>query len=200
MTRFTDDDRDRIRAELIEAGHDLFGRHGFDRTRVHDVTDVVGIGTSTFYQFFDSKEDLYLAVLLAERDRIYGELESALSSAGTARAEVETTLRTLFSEVQSSPLTRRLFVDGEIRLVEGRLDGTVREGSDAGQLEATLPQSGSWVAHEEFRLDDPAVVGGLFRSLLFVTQAQDTPLLPDQEYTEIEERVIETVVDGLFVD
>ena len=200
MTRFTDDDRDRIRVELVEAGHDLFSTHGFGRTRVRDVTQTVGIGTSTFYQFFDSKEDLYLAVLLAERDRIYGELESALSSAGTARAEVETTLRTLFSEVRSSPLTRRLFVDGEIRLLDERLDGTTREGAEAGRLEATLPQPGAWVAREDFRLDDPAAVGGLFRSLLFVTQAQDTPLLPDQEYAAIEDRLIETVVDGLFVE
>jgi len=200
MTRFTDDDRDRIRAELIEAGHDLFGRHGFDRTRVRDVTEAVGIGTSTFYQFFDSKEDLYLAVLLAERDRISGELESALSSAGTARAEVETMLRTLFSEVRSSPLTRRLFVDGEVRLVEAQLDGTTREDAAAGRLEATLDGPGAWVAREDFRLDDPAVVGGLFRSLLFVTQAQDTPLLSDGDYAAIEERLIETVVDGLFVE
>jgi len=73
MTRFSDDDRDRIRAELVEAGRDLFARHGFDRTRVRDVTEAVGIGTSTFYQFFDAKEDLYLAVLLVERDRIYAD-------------------------------------------------------------------------------------------------------------------------------
>lgn len=198
MTRFSDDDRDRIRAELVEAGRDLFARHGFDRTRVRDVTEAVGIGTSTFYQFFDAKEDLYLAVLLVERDRIYDRLDAAAREAATPRAEAETVLRTMFAEVRSSPLTRRLFVDGEIRLVEAQLDGAIRDPDDPGAPDRTLPQIDSWVARDEFRIDDPETVAGLFRSLLLVTQAQDTPLLPPGSYEAIEDHLIETVVDGLF--
>ncbi|MDB2239693.1 TetR/AcrR family transcriptional regulator, partial [Halorubrum ezzemoulense] len=38
MARFTDEDRERIRKELIEAGHKLFAQFGFDRTRVSDIT------------------------------------------------------------------------------------------------------------------------------------------------------------------
>ena len=78
--------------------------------------------------------------------------------------------------------------------------GGARQGAAAGRLEATLDRPGAWVARDDFRLDDPAVVGGLFRSLLFVTQVQDTPLLPDGDYATIEDRLIETVVDGLFVE
>ncbi len=198
MTRFSDDDRDRIRAELVEAGRDLFARHGFDRTRVRDVTEAVGIGTSTFYQFFDAKEDLYLAVLLVERDRIHDRLDAAAREADTPRAEAETVLRTMFAEVRSSPLTRRLFVDGEIRLVEAQLDGATRDPDAPEAPDRTLPQIDAWVDRDEFRLDDPETVAGLFRSLLLVTQAQDTPLLPPESYEAIEDRLIETIVDGLF--
>ena len=199
MTRFTDEDRNRIREELIASGHDLFARHGFERTRVSDVTEAVGIGTSTFYQFFDSKEDLYLDVLLVERDRIHDELVSALGPATTPREEAETVLRTMFAEVRSSPLTRRLFVDGEIRLIEDQLAGTTSIPDDPGEPEQMLTQFNEWADREDFRLNDPDVVGGLFRSLLFVTQAQDTPLLPPDSYEAIEDHLIETVVDGLFL-
>ena len=221
---FSDEDRERIRGELIEAGHELFALHGFDRTRVSDVTDAAGIGTSTFYQFFDSKEELYLAVLVAERERLFDQLEAAVAEAETPRAEAETILRTTLGQVRSNPLIRRLFVDGEIRRVEAQLDGAgfddASEGNDdpggcaAGGTEGTigggdgdaetgfgrvLPQPEEWVARDDFRIDDPEIVRGLLRSLLFVTQARETPVVPDGTYDAVEETLIETVVAGLFV-
>ncbi|TKX74439.1 TetR/AcrR family transcriptional regulator [Halorubrum sp. GN11_10-6_MGM] len=132
MTRFSNEDRERIRGDLVEAGHDCFARFGFDRTRVSDVTDVVGIGTSTFYQFFNSKEELYLAVLLNEREHMFETLESAVAEAATPREEAEAILRTTFGEVRSNPLIRRLFVDGEIRRIKSQLDETAAEENATG--------------------------------------------------------------------
>ena len=220
MTRFSDEDRERIRGELTEAGHELFALHGFDRTRVSDVTDAAGIGTSTFYQFFDSKEQLYLAVLIAERERLFDQLEAAVAEAETPRAEAETILRTTLGQVRSNPLIRRLFVDGEIRRVETQLDGASYGDAGGGDSDAAacaaggdgsggdspdqtafgrvLPQPDEWVARDDFRIDDPAVVRGLLRSLLFVTQARETPVVPDGTYDAVEETLIETVVAGLF--
>lgn len=222
MTRFSAEDRERIRADLIEAGHDLFARYGFDRTRVSDVTDAAGIGTSTFYQFFDSKEALYLAVLIAERERLFETLEAEVEAAETPREEAETILRTTLGQVRSNPLIRRLFVDGEIRRIDEQLDGTSYDSAHgAGDQEVTggscgggdtadsdeqiafdrvLPQPDEWVARDDFRIDDPTIVRGLLRSLLFVTQARETPVVPAGTYDDVENALIETVVEGLFAD
>ena len=223
VTRFSEEDRERIRADLIDAGHDLFARYGFDRTRVSDVTDAAGIGTSTFYQFFDSKEALYLAVLIAERGRLFETLEAEVAAAETPREEAETILRTTLGQVRSNPLIRRLFVDGEIRRIDEQLNGTSYDDThdsggdgetvgcgdggdhtaDSGErvaFDRVLPQPDAWVERDDFRIDDPEVVRGLMRSLLFVTQARETPVVPDGTYDEVEEALIETVVEGLFAD
>jgi len=225
VTRFSEEDRERIRADLIEAGHELFARYGFDRTRVSDVTDAAGIGTSTFYQFFDSKEALYLAVLIAERGRLFETLEAEVAAAETPREEAETILRTTLGQVRSNPLIRRLFVDGEIRRIDEQLNGTsyddahdsddgmtvgCGDGGDRGNgttdsgeqvaFDRVLPQPEEWVERDDFRIDDPEVVRGLMRSLLFVTQARETPVVPAGTYDEVEEALIETVVEGLFAD
>lgn len=221
MTRFSEEDRERIRADLIEAGHDLFARYGFDRTRVSDVTDAAGIGTSTFYQFFDSKEALYLAVLIAERERLFETLEEEVAAAETPREEAETILRTTLGQVRSNPLIRRLFVDGEIRRIDEQLNGTSYDDAhdsggdgatagcsdgdtaDSGEqvaFDRVLPQPDEWVERDDFRIDDPEIVRGLMRSLLFVTQARETPVVPAEAHDEVEEALIETVVEGLFAD
>ncbi|MFD1569951.1 TetR/AcrR family transcriptional regulator [Halorubrum laminariae] len=227
MTRFSEEDRERIRAELVEAGHNLFARHGFDRTRVSDVTDAAGIGTSTFYQFFDSKEALYLAVLIAERERLFKTLEAEVAAVETPRAEAETILRTTLGQVRSNPLIRRLFVDGEIRRIDEQLNGTSYDdepGTEGGAVtgngcagsdtagsdtagtddelafDRVLPQPDEWVARDDFRIDDPEIVRGLLRSLLFVTQARETPVVPAGAYDDVEDALIDTVVEGLFAD
>jgi AcrR family transcriptional regulator len=172
---------------------------------VSDVTDEVGIGTSTFYQFFDSKEALYLAVLLNEREHLFATLEAAIADAETPREEAEATLRTTFEEVRSNPLIRRLFVDGEIRRIESQLDDTTAEGDLTGDCSNSstvhgrvLPHPDRWVESGAARIDDPDIVRGLFRSVLFVTQARETPVVPDGTYEAIEEALIETIVAGLF--
>ncbi|WP_128906682.1 TetR/AcrR family transcriptional regulator [Halorubrum amylolyticum] len=223
MTQFTDEDRERIRKELIEAGHKLFAQFGFDRTRVSDITEEVGIGTSTFYQFFDSKEELYLVVLVSERDQLFEHLEAAVDEMETPQAEAEMILRTTLEQVRSNPLIRRLFVEGEIRRIDEQLNGTnyhdatgtsdgndtaTTSGSDSDSKPDTgveakfrvLPQPEAWVARDDVRIDDPDIVRGLLRSLLFVTQARDTPVVLNETYDEVEEVLIDTVVTGLFAD
>ncbi len=202
MTSFSDDDRERIRTELIDAGRELFARFGFERTRIRDVTEAVGIGTSTFYQFFDSKEELYVAVLIVERERLEDQLETAVAGAETPKDEVRALLRTLFAEIRSNPLISRLIVEGELRDLQNQLSEAERQSISVSPPEDTLTLAERWAGVDEFRYDDPEVIRGLFRSLVFVTRSQDTLIgtLHVEEYAAVEERLIETIVDGLFVD
>ncbi|GAA0515099.1 transcriptional regulator, TetR family [Halorubrum aquaticum] len=202
MSRFSESERDRIRSQLIEDGRELFARFGFDRTRIRDVTESVGIGTSTFYQFFDSKEALYVAVLHAERERLETHIDEAVSEADTPREEVKTMLRTTFREVRSNRLASRLIVEGELQLLYDQLSEAERQSIGPDARETELPYARRWAAMDEVRYDDPDLISGLFRSLIFVTRAQDSPIgiLHVSEYEEVETALIETIVDGLFVD
>ena len=57
-----------------------------------------------------------------------------------------------------------------------------------------------WVARDDIRIDDPDIVRGLLRSLLFVIQVRDTPVVQTKSYDEIEKALIDTVVSELFAD
>lgn len=79
MRGFSDEERERIREQLIETGRELLLTYGPKKTTVEDITDPVGIAKPTFYQFFDAKTDLYIVIL--ER-----ELQEYME---TARSELE---------------------------------------------------------------------------------------------------------------
>jgi AcrR family transcriptional regulator len=57
------------RRELItEAAGRLFGERGYDGTRLDDIAAAAGVTKPVLYRHFDSKRDLYLALLARHRD------------------------------------------------------------------------------------------------------------------------------------
>ena len=202
MTRFSDEDRERIRRELVEAGRELFTQHGFDRTRIKDVTEAVEIGTSTFYQFFSSKEMLYVAVLKQERDRLIERVDAAVADAETPRDEVRTMLETLFDEVRSDPLISRMIVENELQTLLTQLSASERESLRAEPAGEPLGYADRWVQVASFRFDDPDLVRDTITSLIFTTRSQELIREPGTA-TEpgcVDQALIDTMVDGLFIN
>lgn len=75
----------RTRASLVEAARRVFERDGYVDARLADITVEAGCSTGTFYTYFDSKDEVFNAVLEAVEDdmlhpgmeRIEGEQASA---------------------------------------------------------------------------------------------------------------------------
>lgn len=51
------------KAEILDAALDIFSQNSFECTKVEDIARLCGIGKSTVYEYFKSKEDIFLAVL-----------------------------------------------------------------------------------------------------------------------------------------
>ncbi|MFC7185374.1 TetR/AcrR family transcriptional regulator [Halorubrum yunnanense] len=202
MSRFTDRDRERIRSQLVEAGRELFTQFGFERTRISDLTAEVGIGTSTFYQFFDSKEALYVDVLLAERESLEGKIAAAVAEVDTPREEVRVLLKTTLSEVRANPLISSLIVDGELRALQDRIADAESDGHSIAiePHDSELPFAERWAKLDAFRYDDPELIDQLFVSLVFTARSRNAPIGPgtDAAYEEVEDALIETIVEGVF--
>jgi TetR/AcrR family acrAB operon transcriptional repressor len=63
MPSSTDEKR---RARILEAAGELFLRFGYDKTTVGEIAERAGVSKGAIYLHFDSKDDLFEAVLTAE--------------------------------------------------------------------------------------------------------------------------------------
>lgn len=66
----------KTKQRLIEAGKELFSRHGFHSITADDIAHSAGLSVGTFYAYFVDKQDIFFAVLddyLIEYDRIISE-------------------------------------------------------------------------------------------------------------------------------
>jgi hypothetical protein len=56
------------KAEIFSAGRELFYSKGFKDTNISDIAKLAGIGVGTFYNYYSSKEELFVAVYIKEND------------------------------------------------------------------------------------------------------------------------------------
>jgi AcrR family transcriptional regulator len=85
--------KERTRRVLMEVGLALFYEKGIYWTKIEDITERADVGKGTFYQYFDTKEDL-LAVLLKQG------LDDLLAQAKESTAGVRPGLATLHKIVE----------------------------------------------------------------------------------------------------
>ncbi|MBE9115908.1 TetR/AcrR family transcriptional regulator [Lusitaniella coriacea LEGE 07157] len=55
-------DKEQKRLEIVEAALQVFGRKGYQGSRMSDIAQEAGIGKGTIYEYFNSKDELILAI------------------------------------------------------------------------------------------------------------------------------------------
>lgn len=80
MPKVTGQYKSDLREKIIQAAIESFAQTGFDRTRMEDIAKRLGLSKGTIYLYFNSKEDLFLAIcehyLKAVRDQQYSAIFS----------------------------------------------------------------------------------------------------------------------------
>lgn len=67
---YSDEDRERIRTQLVTVGLELMAKQGIQHTTVEQVYKKVGISRTFFYSFFPTKEDLIVETLYFQQPKI----------------------------------------------------------------------------------------------------------------------------------
>ena len=114
---FSDSDRDVIRQKLIDAGRSHFLRYGLRRTNVEELARAAGIAKGTFYNFFDSKEDLCLSIYDQEEAVMRTETAAILDSHRNPEDAIRALLRFALEFIRNDSLLNHLRESGEISLL-----------------------------------------------------------------------------------
>lgn len=78
MPRFSDIEKDQIKARLFVEGERLFTTYGLKKVTIDEIVSAVNIAKATFYTFYDSKELLYLDIVQNIQLKIFTELDTLL--------------------------------------------------------------------------------------------------------------------------
>jgi AcrR family transcriptional regulator len=146
--------KDEKRQKILDAASGLFAARPFHKVLLSDVAVEAAVGKGTLYTYFESKEDLYLAVLYASFEKLIDQVKRRLE-ADEARCPLEgleiivrETVHYayqnphLFKLMRSVPASAASFAqwDQKRRELTGLIESVIRRGVRGGQFSDPHPE------------------------------------------------------------
>jgi AcrR family transcriptional regulator len=136
--------------QILEAAMVVFARSGFDKARMDDIVEESGLSKGTLYWYFESKDDIIIAILENMFEREFVDLEPLVQADGTATGRLTRIVEYIIADVQQMftliPLiyefyalayrqdkvqeTLKSYWDKYIKV----LDPIIQEGIDSGEF------------------------------------------------------------------
>lgn len=188
---FTEEERAEYREKMLDAGFELLKQYGMTHMSVAKITEAAGIGVSTFYNFFSSKEEYVYEVIKYRRKMIPEFIKIALNGKEKAGpAETRTYLKMMIDEKYS--VFPSLTPDDEQRL----LNMLPEQAGPNLQLETET-------SYKFFQYMDgvrPDINIALVTNLIkvYVLAAEGRDILHDKAYEETMERMRDLILYELF--
>ena len=117
-TRMT---REQRRESLIEAAAAVFSRKGFANARVSDIAEEAGVGKGTVYEYFTSKEELFLAVFRHLDREFQQRLEERVRRADSACGRIRAIFEAGAEFMEAQPELYAMSLDFWAAVREGEL-------------------------------------------------------------------------------
>lgn len=195
---FTKSEKKRLKNKLFDTGEELFSQYGLKKTTIKDLTQAVGISQGAFYSFFDSKEELYFAILEKEEEAIQNKvLKSQLLEGQISASNFKKLLLNALQTVEKSSLLKSLYQNKEDyqqllrKLPAEKIEAHIEHDKD--KLKPLISK-----LKEENKIIDKnsAVITAVIRSLFLLTLHKEE--IGKDIYPETIDLIIELVSQGLI--
>mgnify|MGYP002623202679 CR=1 FL=1 len=146
--RLRDKQKEMVRNALIEAGMALFESQGLAETTIDQITQAAGVGKGTFYNYFETKEDLLVAgmAIMQEKETSLAELD--VLRPATLREKLDLLIDWSAAWIKAHPKLslswslerlRRGLEDQSPKSFDGHLRAIILSGQQSGELRSDRP-------------------------------------------------------------
>ncbi|MGW7680279.1 TetR/AcrR family transcriptional regulator [Kribbella sp. NPDC054772] len=172
-------DRAAREREILEAAERIFGERGYQGTSMDDVAAQVGVSKPLIYQYYGSKDGLFLACLARLRGHLLDTVSDAVLAASDAEDALYAGFRAWFRFLDEHPQAWSVLVD------EGMLSaGPAAEATDevraafieliATMVRMNLP-AGRAVDDDEIQIVAQSISGATERLAIWRTRTPNPP-------------------------
>lgn len=195
---FSDKEKIMIHESLMENGKRLFTSFGLKKTSIADITRAAGIAQGSFYNFFDSKEELYFEIMEAEEQSMKEKLLDELKPLENYPREYlrKMLLRSL-EMVENYPLMAQLYLENTMEVLVRKLPDKRLEEHFNQDHDDLLPVIKLWQSQGLLREGKLETITGLIRALMLLSLHKQE--IGEAVYSDTIALLIDLVSDGLVV-
>lgn len=135
------------RQQILEAAKNLFAEKGFEATNVRDIIHESNLSPGTFYNYFQSKEEIFEVLTTEIIDEVRSQIQQSYTNVKMDRDEINKSLQRFFNVFLGNPRLMKFLSRNQSYLRElrskGRFDAMLKDLEKAledGVKNGMLPQ------------------------------------------------------------
>jgi AcrR family transcriptional regulator len=193
--KFTDKEKVIIKKSLIKTGKEHFSIYGLQKTSITDLTKSVGIAQGSFYNFFNSKEELYFEILENEEAETEEYLQNIISSTDSAKEAINETIKATYIIFEKNKFLRRIYSSNDYDIMIRKISEDKIKNHQKGDTQRVLNTIISAQKDYEHINASPEIIAGLFRGITILNFHQDE--IGRDLFPEVIELLAEVIAEGL---
>ena len=184
------------KAELFRCGKELFSSKGFKDTSVADITRMAGFAVGTFYNYYPSKEKLFMDIFLEENKALKLKLMEAVNPDEEPLQLIRKAIMFNMEGMKTNPILSQWYN----RDVFEKIERLFREENGMGPMDffyrETIDLIRVWQAEGKIRKDiDRDLIMAMFMAIINIDTHKDEIGL--QYFPQLQEYLTEFVLKGL---
>lgn len=187
-----------IEKRLLDAATKLFTNNGYKKTKVSQITRKADVGTGTFYNYFNSKDDIFLEIYLMRHDDMKKEMTQLIRKDKKAIEIIEDILRTFLNRMKEDPILR-MFLNKKVHhKYRDGYDSKRKKDKFEFAYDLFFPYFKVWQKSGEINPEvDLRILLASFDSLFYVELYKED--IGEQHFPEVIDFLIESILLKLKV-
>ena len=183
------------KADIFRSGRELFYSKGFKETSVSDITKMAGVGVGTFYNYYSSKEKLFLEIYIKENEK----LKKCITESLDLNDDPVTMIKEFMTKSINAMNTNLILKEWYNRDVFSELEQYYREDdrkNDYFLHDFCTELFKKWKAEGKIREDiDDELILGLFDSLVYLDTHKEEIRI--KQFPQMIQLLVEFIMKGL---
>ena len=166
---FSEEEKEYIRSQLVQVGLELFEKFGVDKTNIGDITDKVGVAKGSFYNFYNSKGDLFMEIYSIERQKVQ---DRAVKEFRDSDAEIDVLVKGyakyLYDAIKERPILNIVYDSNALALISDKAvrDRLMKYNQLINHQMTEMIQG--WLDSRGYFSVDARIITSMIRSLNFL--------------------------------
>lgn len=182
--------------DIFRCGKEIFSTKGFKDTNIADITKMAGIGVGTFYNYYSSKEKLFMEIFLDENVKLKKYIMESVNPDDDPLKLIKEFMQLNLSGMRSNPILKEWYN----RDIFSKLEQLYREENGNSAVDFIYGSSTDlirkWQAEGKMRRDiDSELIMAMFAALINIdTHKEEVGI---EYFPHLLDYIIEFVVKGL---
>jgi len=193
--KFSAKETEFYKQKMIDEATHLFSRLGFKKTSIEDITNAAGVAKGTFYNIFNSKEDLLFSVLEEQEKFRESLLEELMNSDASAQSAIKHLLDVSLNQADENKIFKMFYEENLVDRLYLKLSPERIEEHFRNDYQQSCAFIKYFQTNSNLIKADPKLIIGLLRGFFMLPMHKKE--IGEEIYSEVMTLFIDILAKGL---